>query len=134
MAETGPSGRRGGVPPDEAAIAGGPGAAVRRLPGATRLALRLGEADAHALGGAFGFRLDQANNRLVANGAMISARLGPDEWLTVAARDSGGPMMSGQIDDAMTILLRIRGTDLAAYAADRSRREEVRKRVEVRLF
>ena len=62
--------------------------------------------------------------------------LGPDEWLTVAARDSGGPMISGQIDDAMTILLRVKGSDLAAYAADRtsSRREEVRKRVEVRLF
>ncbi len=60
--------------------------------------------------------------------------LQPDEWLTVAARDSSGPMISGQIDDAMTILLRIKGSDLAAYAADRSKRDEVRKRVEVRLF
>lgn len=60
--------------------------------------------------------------------------LQPDEWLTVAARDSEGPMMPGQVDDAMTILLRVKGSDLAAFAADRSRREEVRKRVEVRVF
>jgi hypothetical protein len=60
--------------------------------------------------------------------------LGPDEWLTVAARDSEGPMMPGQVDDAMTILLRVRGSDLATYAADHSKREEVRKRVEVHVF
>jgi hypothetical protein len=43
-------------------------------------------------------------------------------------------MISGQIDDAMTILLRVKGSDLAAFAADRGKREEVRKRVEVRVF
>ncbi len=66
----------------------------------------------------------------------LPMELQPDEWLTVAARDSGGPMISGQIDDAMTILLRVKGSDLAAYAADRTsaRREEVRKRVDVRVF
>jgi hypothetical protein len=57
-----------------------------------------------------------------------------DEWLTVAARDSEGPMVPGQVDDAMTILLRIKGSDLAAYAADRTKREEFRKRVEVHVF
>jgi hypothetical protein len=60
--------------------------------------------------------------------------LQPDEWLTVAARDSEGPMMPGQVDDAMTILLRVKGSDLAAYVADRSKRDEVRKRVEVHVF
>lgn len=60
--------------------------------------------------------------------------LRPDEWLTVAARDSEGPMMPGQVDDAMTILLRVKGSDLSTYAADRSKREEVRKRVEVHVF
>jgi hypothetical protein len=60
--------------------------------------------------------------------------LGPDEWLTVAARDSHGPVMPGQIDDAQTIVLRVKGSDLAAYAADRTRREEIRRKVEVRVF
>jgi hypothetical protein len=60
--------------------------------------------------------------------------LQPDEWLTVAARDSEGPMLPGQVDNAMTILLRVKGSDLATYAADRTKREEVRKRVEVHVF
>ena len=57
-----------------------------------------------------------------------------DEWLTVAARDSYGPMSPGEIYDAMTIVLRIKGSDLAAFRADRLTREEARKRVEVREF
>ena len=60
--------------------------------------------------------------------------LGPDEWLTVAARDSEGPLTPGEIYDASTIVLRVKGSDLAAYAADRTMRDEVRKRVEVRVF
>jgi hypothetical protein len=60
--------------------------------------------------------------------------LGSEEWLTVAARDSHGPLMPGQIDDAQTIVLRVKGSDLAIYAADRSRREEIRGRVEVSVF
>ena len=64
----------------------------------------------------------------------VPMELRPDEWLTVAARSGEGPMISGQIDDAMTILLRVKGSDLAAFAADRGKREEVRKRVEVRVF
>lgn len=63
-----------------------------------------------------------------------SLNLGPDEWLTVAARDSHGPLTPGQIDDAHTIVLRVKGSDLAIYAADRSRREEIRGKVEVRVF
>jgi hypothetical protein len=59
--------------------------------------------------------------------------LGYDEWLTVAARDSRGPM-PGQIDDSQTIVLRVKGSDLAIYAADRSRLDEIRKKVEVRVF
>jgi hypothetical protein len=60
--------------------------------------------------------------------------LQPDEWLTVAARDSEGPLIQGQVDDAMTILLRIKGSDVAAFAADRNKRDEARKRVEVHVF
>ena len=60
--------------------------------------------------------------------------LGADEWLTVAARDSEGPLTPDEIYDASTIVLRVKGSDLATYAADRSKRAEVRARVQVREF
>jgi hypothetical protein len=58
--------------------------------------------------------------------------VGPDEWLTVAARDAEGPLNPNEPYDAVTIVLRIKGSDLAAFRADRITREEARKRVEVR--
>jgi hypothetical protein len=60
--------------------------------------------------------------------------LGADEWLTVAARDSEGPLTPDEIYEASTILIRVKGGDLATYAADRSKRAEVRGRVQVREF
>lgn len=65
-----------------------------------------------------------------------SARIGvgPDEWLTIAARDSHGPTYPGEPYDAVTVVLRIKGSDLADFRADRITRDEARKRVEVREF
>jgi hypothetical protein len=60
-------------------------------------------------------------------------RMGPDEWMTVAAQDAEGPL-PGQIYDASTIVLRIKGSDLAAYQASKLTKEEVMKKVEVREF
>ena len=60
--------------------------------------------------------------------------LDAEEWLTVAARDSEGPLTPDEIYDASTILIRVKGSDLATYAADRSKRAEVRDRVQVREF
>jgi hypothetical protein len=61
-------------------------------------------------------------------------RIAPDEWLTVAARDSDGPLLPGQIDDASTIVIRIKGRDLAAFQSGKLTRDEVMKKVEVREF
>jgi hypothetical protein len=60
----------------------------------------------------------------------------PDEWLTVAARDNEhrDRLMANDAYDLMTIVVRIKGSDLAAFRADRITREEARKRVEVREF
>ena len=52
----------------------------------------------------------------------------PDEWLAVAARVAE-PGQRGQ-----TLTLRVKGSDLAIFAADRDRRDEIRGRVEVRVF
>ena len=68
---------------------------------------------------------------MVRYGAQL--RMGPDEWLTVAAQDAEGPM-PGQIYDASTIVLRVKGADLAAYQAGTLPKEEVLKKVEIREF
>ena len=64
----------------------------------------------------------------------LSMDLAPDEWLTVAARQSEGPLGSNQLFDVSTIVLRVKGSDLAVYAADRTKRAEVRQKVDVRVF
>lgn len=64
----------------------------------------------------------------------FSLHLADDEWLTVAARDAEGPAIPGQIDNASTIILRIKGSDLAAYVSNKLTRDEVLKRVHIREF
>jgi hypothetical protein len=60
--------------------------------------------------------------------------IGPDEWLTVAAKDAEGPLSPNEPYEASTIVLRIKGKDLSAFRADRLTRDEARQRVEVREF
>lgn len=54
--------------------------------------------------------------------------IAPDEWLAVAARVTEAGLRG------TTLMLRVKGSDLAALAADKSRRDEIRKKVEVRVF
>lgn len=63
-----------------------------------------------------------------------SMKLGPDEWLTVAASDSSGPLMPGQLYDTPTTVLRVKGSDLLAYQTGKISRNEMLKKVEVREF
>jgi hypothetical protein len=64
-----------------------------------------------------------------------SLDVGANEWLTVAAKDNepSNPLTQGD-PDVMTILLRIKGSDLTAYRAGRLTLDEARARVEVREF
>lgn len=61
--------------------------------------------------------------------------LGDNEWLTVAARDNapGDPFMTAD-PDVMTLVLRIKGSDLSAFRAGRLTLEQVRSRVEIGEF
>lgn len=79
---------------------------------------------------------DAVKNALIESMVRYSSFLtiGPDEWLTVAARDSEGPPIPGQIDDASTIVLSVRGSDLAAFKASKLTFEEVKKKVVVKEF
>ena len=59
----------------------------------------------------------------------------PNEWLTVAARDQGvSRLQPGDPYDASTILVRIKGADLAAFRAGQIDREQTRGRVELREY
>ena len=64
-----------------------------------------------------------------------SLALGSDEWLVVAARDSGSPGIGGDDPfEVTTIQLRIKGADLQAFHAGRLTVDEARKRVEVKEY
>jgi hypothetical protein len=60
--------------------------------------------------------------------------IGPDEWLTVAARDNERRDRLNPGDDVSTIILRVKGSDLAALRAGRLTAEEARTKVEVREY
>ncbi|MDP3719167.1 MAG: hypothetical protein Q8T13_15495 [Acidobacteriota bacterium] len=63
--------------------------------------------------------------------------LGPDQWLTVAARDNEGrDTLAPQdpLEEVVTMIYRIRGADLMDYRAGRISRDEARKRVQVSQF
>ncbi len=62
---------------------------------------------------------------------------GPDQWLTVAARDDEGRNgLAGQdpLEEVVTMIYRIKGSDLLAYRSGRIDRDEVRKRVQMSQF
>jgi hypothetical protein len=65
----------------------------------------------------------------------IPTSIKPDEFLTVAARDNMQRDMLAPPDpyeEVVTILLRIRGSDLAAYRAGQIDAAEVRRRIQIR--
>jgi hypothetical protein len=62
--------------------------------------------------------------------------LGPEEWLTVAARDNvpRDPLIPTDTADTRTVIFRVKGTELSAFRAGRMTLEDVRKRVETREY
>jgi len=66
----------------------------------------------------------------------VQISIGADEWLTVGARrrDNDRPLFAPADTDAGTMVIRIRGADLAALRAGRLSREDALKAMEVRVF
>jgi hypothetical protein len=63
--------------------------------------------------------------------------LGPDEWLTVAARETvvdRRVVNGGAIEAPMTVILRLKGSDLQALREQKLSRDEVRAKVDVRHY
>jgi hypothetical protein len=58
-------------------------------------------------------------------------RIADNEWLTIAARATS-QAMPGTLDDAQSIVLRIKGSDLTAYLTGKITRDEAIKRVETK--
>jgi hypothetical protein len=59
----------------------------------------------------------------------LPMNLAAEEWLTVAARASDGPLSPSGLSDSITIILQVKGSDLAVYHGDKSKREEILQRV-----
>lgn len=63
--------------------------------------------------------------------------LGPDDWLTVGARDNerrDSLAPQDPYEEVVTVLLRIKGSDLLAYRTGKIDRDEARRRVQVGEF
>jgi hypothetical protein len=64
-----------------------------------------------------------------------SLGIGPTEWLTIAAKGNDDrPRLAPADTDSRTRIIRLRGSDLAAYLARQITREEALQRIEVRVF
>jgi len=59
-------------------------------------------------------------------------KLEDQEWLVIAARATSEPVPSG-LDDSASIILRIKGADLNAFAQQKITKDEVIKRIEVKI-
>ncbi len=60
----------------------------------------------------------------------LPLNIAADQWLEVGAH----MMETPQSQRGTTLMIRVKGSDLAIFAADPSRREEIRNKVEVRAF
>jgi hypothetical protein len=80
----------------------------------------------------------RATVRLALIDAMLDSsknlELGPEEWLTIAARNSEYGLTANEILNLTTTLIRVKGSDLADFLAGRLTKEEARQKVEVRDF
>jgi len=64
-----------------------------------------------------------------------SLAIGPGEWLTIAAKGNDDrPRLAPADSDARTRIIRLKGSDLAAYLARQITRDEALQRIEVRVF
>jgi hypothetical protein len=124
--------------PMEAATSSAPAALPAPTPDADKPAVMAAPTDADALLWRSPDLAYEQHVREALIGAMLDwgalLPIGPDEWLTVAARDNQDVVMPGAAPDVVTIILRVKGSDLADRLSGRVTTDELRRRVEVREF
>ena len=60
--------------------------------------------------------------------------IGPNDWLTVVAGGVDDEPLAGVDSDVQTAIIRIKGSDLADFLANRISHEEARQRIDVKVF
>lgn len=77
------------------------------------------------------FYRDVVKSRLV--DAMLdfsrSLQVGGEEWLTIVARSEEDPIRSGLYEDSQTLILKIKGANLALFHSEKITRDEAKKRI-----
>jgi hypothetical protein len=64
-----------------------------------------------------------------------SLGIGPNEWLTIAARGNDDrPRLAPADNSARTRIIRLRGSDLSAYLARQITKDEAKARIEVKVY
>ena len=63
-----------------------------------------------------------------------SIPIAENEWLTIAARDNNERIGGDNAYDVTTIVLRVKGSDLAAFKSGRITRDEAVKRVRIKDY
>ena len=64
-----------------------------------------------------------------------SLGIGPNEWLTIAARGNDDrPRLAPADSSARTRIIRLRGSDLSAYLARQITKDEAKARIEVKVY
>ena len=63
-----------------------------------------------------------------------SIPIAENEWLTIAARDNNERIGGDDPYDVTTIVLRVKGSDLAAFKSDGITRDEAVKRVSIKDY
>jgi hypothetical protein len=128
----------GELDPKARATSSAPAALPAPTPDADKPAVMAAPADADALLWRSPDLAYEEHVREALIGAMLDwgalLPIGPDEWLTVAARDNQDVVMPGAAPDVVTIILRVKGSDLADRLSGRVTTDELRRRVEVREF
>jgi hypothetical protein len=77
--------------------------------------------------------MDALKDAMLAHSSALG--IGPTEWLTIAAKGNDDrPRLAPADSDALTRVIRLRGSHLADFLAGKITREEVLKRIEVQVF
>jgi hypothetical protein len=64
-----------------------------------------------------------------------SLGIGPNEWLTIAARGNDDrPRLAPADGGSRTRIIRLRGADLTAYLARQITKEEALQRIEIKVY
>ena len=79
--------------------------------------------------------IPEAAHAMTALNEVTSEEIGPNEWLSIAAKGNyDRPRLAPADTDSRTRIFRLRGSDLADFLAGKISRDEALERIEVKVF